>query len=428
MNSPRPLVAAINVVLLAGFAGHATAAVVTGLVYTPITPCRIVDTRVTGGPFAAKETRTFQTNGAATQGGGACTVYSGTIPSALSLNVTVDATSLGSPTQSGYLNLLPQNGTNTSWMNYVGGQTVANAGVASINQADGSFSIKTQNPANIVVDVFGYFSEGSSGPTGAQGVTGATGDQGIVGPTGATGDAGAAGPTGPTGATGVTGSVGPIGVTGLSGTPGATGGTGLQGIQGLTGSAGPTGATGAKGSTGATGNTGTQGNQGNNGPQGPTGATGATGAGIGPNAVTFISQLTNPPDTTVHYQAPNAPDGITTSQGVIGDTTPGSTQPPNFSVMPVACTIKALNVAATNYNTPGAESMTITVFKGSTLANIIAAGQTAMTCTVTTNGGGGSCSDTTHPISVNAGDLVSLQFKQTSTVPFNMVTISLVCQ
>ena len=96
--------------------------------------------------------------------------------------------------------------------------------------------------------------------------------------------------------------------------------------------------------------------------------------------------------------------------------------------MPVACTIKALNVAATNYNTPDAESMTITVFKGSTLANILATGQTAMTCTVTTNGGGGSCSDTTHPISVNAGDLVSLQFKQTSTVPSNMVTMSLVCQ
>ena len=212
MNAPRPLVVAINAVLLSGLASQATAAVVTGLVYTPITPCRIVDTRVTGTPFAAKETRAFSTNGAATQGGGACTVYSGTIPAALSLNVTVDATSLGIPTQYGYLNLLPQNGTNTSWMNFVGGQTVANAGVASINQADGSFSIKSQNPANVVVDVFGYFSQG---PAGATGVTGA---QGNTGPTGATGLQGLQGPQGVTGATGATG----VGVTGAAGATGAS--------------------------------------------------------------------------------------------------------------------------------------------------------------------------------------------------------------
>ncbi len=215
MNAPRPLVAAINAVLLAGWAGHATATVVTGLVYTPIAPCRIVDTRVTGTPFAAKETRTFSTNGAATQGGGACIVYPGTIPTALSLNVTVDATSLGSPTQSGYLNLLPQNGTNTSWMNYVGGQTIANAGVASINQADGSFSVKAQTPANVIVDVFGYFTQGPAGATGATGSAGATG------PTGAAGGMGAAGPTGTSGANGATGAVGPTGSTGSTGPTGS---------------------------------------------------------------------------------------------------------------------------------------------------------------------------------------------------------------
>ena len=63
MNASHPLVAAIHAVLLAGMTSQASAAVVTGLVYTPITPCRIVDTRVVGGPFAAKEVRTFSTNG-----------------------------------------------------------------------------------------------------------------------------------------------------------------------------------------------------------------------------------------------------------------------------------------------------------------------------------------------------------------------------
>ena len=206
MNTPRPLVAAIHAVLFVGLAGDAFAVVdTTGLVYTPITPCRIVDTRVTGGPFAAKETRTYSTNGAAAQGGGACTVYSGTIPTALSLNVTVDATSLGNPAQTGFLSLLPVAGAGTSWMNFVGGQTVANAGVASINPADGSFAIKTQNPANVVVDVFGYFAQGAAGPTGA------TGDIGPAGVTGATGFQGPPGPTGPMGATGAAGQTGATG-------------------------------------------------------------------------------------------------------------------------------------------------------------------------------------------------------------------------
>jgi hypothetical protein len=226
MHAPRPLVAAIHAVLLAGFAGDALAVVdTTGLVYTPITPCRIVDTRVTGGPFAAKETRTFQTNGAATQGGGACTVYSGTIPTALSLNVTVDATSLGSPTQYGYLSITPTGATGSSWMNFTGGQTIANAGLAAINSADGSFSIKTQNTANVVVDVFGYFSQGPAGPTGATGPTGASGVQGV------TGDAGA------TGAAGTTGAIGSTGFQGATGVTGATGATGMNGQVGATGSA-----------------------------------------------------------------------------------------------------------------------------------------------------------------------------------------------
>ena len=235
MNSPRQLVVAINAILLAGFAGEATATAVTGLVYTPITPCRIVDTRVTGGPFAAKETRTYSTNGAATQGGGACTVYSGTTPSALSINITVDATSLGTPTQFGFLTVTQAPGPGSSWMNFPGGGVIANAGVATINQTNGSFAVKTQNAANVIVDVFGYFS------TGAVGATGATGTQGLPGATGSQGVAGA---------TGTTGATGPAGIQGMAGSTGATGTTGATGLLGPTGSAGATGM-GATGPTGA---------------------------------------------------------------------------------------------------------------------------------------------------------------------------------
>jgi len=49
MNASRPLAAAIHAVLFASLAGNASAVVdTTGLVYTPIAPCRIIDTRVTG--------------------------------------------------------------------------------------------------------------------------------------------------------------------------------------------------------------------------------------------------------------------------------------------------------------------------------------------------------------------------------------------
>ena len=237
MNAPRSLVAAIHAVLLAGFAGDALAAVNTsGLVYTPITPCRIIDTRVTGGPFAAKETRIYSPNDAGTQGGGACTVFSGDIPAALSVNVTVDATSLGSSTQYGFLNLTPTAGPGTSWMNFFGGQTVANAGVATINPADGSFAIKTQNPANIIVDVYGYFATGAAGATGVTGADGSSGSTGATGPTGVTG-VGATGPTGLIGNAGATGAagVGSVGAAGSTGAPGTKGATGATGSSGATG-------------------------------------------------------------------------------------------------------------------------------------------------------------------------------------------------
>jgi len=258
MRHLRPVVlcAAIGAALLP--AGASAAVGPTQLAYVTIVPCRIVDTRISGGPFAAKETRTFSLNGGAAQGGSGCTVYPGSVPFAVGLNVTVDATSLGSPSQSGFLAVLPQNPNGTSWMNYIGGDTIANAGTATVNQADGTFSIKTQTPANVIIDVFGYYEPGSS----LVGATGATGATGAVGPTGANGVTGPAGPTGATGNIGVTGSTGPSGATG------ATGPLGLTGPTGATGNTGPAGATGATGAIGITGQT------------GPTGAAGPTGAGF----------------------------------------------------------------------------------------------------------------------------------------------------
>lgn len=127
------------------------------LVYTPITPCRIVDTRNpgAGGVFAAKETRTYNYAGSTAQGGTAC-VSSTVTPAALAVNVTIQTVGLGDPTVSGFLSVFPEGGSKTtSWMNYYGGEIVANAGVTTINEGTGNFSVFAQNPTYVIVDVFG---------------------------------------------------------------------------------------------------------------------------------------------------------------------------------------------------------------------------------------------------------------------------------
>jgi hypothetical protein len=92
----------------------------------------------------------------------------------------------------------------------------------------------------------------------------------------------------------------------------------------------------------------------------------------------------------------------------------------NFSAMPVACTMSALNVGINNYNTPASDTTTITVYKNQAV--------TSMTCSGTTNGNRLGCRDTTHVFSVAAGDSISIAFVETNATPFNKVTISLVCQ
>ena len=87
--SPIFLCAAISSVLFP--AGVSAVVAPTQLAYVTIVPCRIVDTRIAGGPLGAKETRTFSLNGGAAQGGSGCTVYPGSVPFAVGLNVTVDA-------------------------------------------------------------------------------------------------------------------------------------------------------------------------------------------------------------------------------------------------------------------------------------------------------------------------------------------------
>jgi len=322
------------------------------LVYTPIAPCRIVDTRVSGagGVFAPGEARTYSGAGTASQGGGACLGYpsAGAIPAAMTFNVTLDTTQVvkaGGATPFGFLALYPEGGTLTSsWMNYAAGETLANEGIATLNQTDGNFTVYAQNPTQLVIDVYGYFAApsgatgaaGAIGPTGATGdtgATGATGPTGSTGATGATGDpgatgsAGATGATGPSGATGSTGATGPTGTNGTNGVTGATGPTGANGTNGATGAAGPTGANGTNGATGATGPTGANGTNGATGATGPTGANGTNGATgatgpTGANGTNGATGTTGPTGANGTKGATGAtgPTGATGAQGPAGAT------------------------------------------------------------------------------------------------------------
>jgi len=192
----------------------------------------------------------------------------------------------------------------------IGAGTVVSGSFSTINQASGSYAVKTETDptggtnysivgtSKLTSVPYALFSaNGPTGPAGPQG------PQGIQGQTGPAGNTGATGLQGPTGLTGATGPQGPIGLTGL------TGATGPQGPIGLTG---PAGAAGAKGATGATGATGPQGPIGLTGATGPHGSIGLTGA-TGPQGATGLTGVQGP-------AGPTGPSGILSPGSSAGNT------------------------------------------------------------------------------------------------------------
>ncbi len=240
------------------------------LPFVAVAPCRMVDTRgngapLTGGFLPAATTRSYTLTGI-------CNIPANA--QAISLNATVV-----NPIGPGFLVLWPQGGAfpPVSTLNFVVGQTVANAAIVPLSVSGGVSLAFGVSGGDVILDTNGYYSPlGVVNSLNGQGgdLTLVAGTNVTITPAGTTltinaasgtGPAGPAGPAGPTGPTGGAGSQGPIGLTGATGTkgdPGLTGATGPQGIQG---------------NQGATGNQGNQGFQGIPGAQGPTGAQGATG-------------------------------------------------------------------------------------------------------------------------------------------------------
>jgi len=128
------------------------------LTYSPLTPCRIVDTRNAGGLISGGFNRTFEgrsASGYEDQGGQPGTTCG--IPvdaTALALNVTVV-----NPAANGYATVYPANVTMpaASSLNFSTGTNLSNTVLVRLSAAQ-QFRIYSHRDAHYVVDVVGYYS------------------------------------------------------------------------------------------------------------------------------------------------------------------------------------------------------------------------------------------------------------------------------
>ncbi len=239
------------------------------LVLISITPCRVLDTRASGGSgltgafgppsLAGGQARTIPVHLSS------CGVP---LAAAYSLNL-ISITPVGQGV--GYISAWQDNAAwpGTVVLNAPLGGIVGNAAIVPAG-IDGGIQVLATNNCDLVIDMNGYYIPASI-------IQGPAGPQGPIGFTGATGATGAAstvpGPTGATGATGPSGPIGPIGLTGPAGPTGATGAASM--VAGPAGATGPIGPTGPAGPTGAASTV-----AGPAGPTGPAGPIGPSGSAL----------------------------------------------------------------------------------------------------------------------------------------------------
>ena len=131
------------------------------LVYVPVTPCRIIDTRLAGGQIAANTTRSFDVTAIADfsfQGGAPnnCGIGGSGSFAAAVINFTVVT-----PGGAGYITAFPFLGTQptASTLNYVAGDIVGNLSVVKLDQGASAneLSVYSLAATHLVADVVGYF-------------------------------------------------------------------------------------------------------------------------------------------------------------------------------------------------------------------------------------------------------------------------------
>lgn len=133
------------------------------LVYTPLAPCRIVDTRVAGGPIAAGQSRAFNASAAAgggyaAQGGSAGDC--GSLTSNLAGAVVLNVTTVG-PSIAGYATVYPYGDPRpaTASVNYGAGGIVNNTVVTRIPSPpqNKDFNVYSLATSDYVIDIVGYY-------------------------------------------------------------------------------------------------------------------------------------------------------------------------------------------------------------------------------------------------------------------------------
>ena len=132
------------------------------LVFVPITPCRIVDTRVAGGPIAANTVRSFDVTAVTDysfQGGSASNCNgAGSVGSfaAAAINFTVVT-----PAAAGYITAFPFLGTQplAATVNYTAGDIRGNYAVVKLDQGASAneLSVYSFAQTHLVADIVGYY-------------------------------------------------------------------------------------------------------------------------------------------------------------------------------------------------------------------------------------------------------------------------------
>jgi hypothetical protein len=137
------------------------------LVFTPITPCRILDTRLIGPapgtPIAGGATYIFFTGGVssfASAGGSAtnCGLQTAGLNIAA---VAVNFVAVG-PSAAGYITVYPAGGVQptASTLNYTAGEVVANSAIVKVSQTSNTaMNIYSLATTHLVADVTGYYSK-----------------------------------------------------------------------------------------------------------------------------------------------------------------------------------------------------------------------------------------------------------------------------
>lgn len=131
------------------------------LVFTPVAPCRIVDTRVVGGQILGLNTRSFKASGAnfSAQGGSStsCGIPVTTDVAALALNLVA-----AWPAADGWIAAYPFGDIqpNASSLNFKAGDVLANTAILKVSQAGAAYdwTLYTTTTTHFVADVVGFYS------------------------------------------------------------------------------------------------------------------------------------------------------------------------------------------------------------------------------------------------------------------------------